>query len=393
MLELLKEQPADNIIALMGQFASDNRATKVDLGVGVYKNQIGVTPIMGAVKKAQALLLESQVSKSYVGLLGNLDFVQSMKNLILSDSLRSENFVGAQAPGGTGSLHQMFLLLRAANPNITVWISNPTWPNHPSMLRHLGIEFRYYRYFSEETGSIDFDGMMSDLAEAKCNDVILLHGCCHNPTGANLSVAEWDSISQLCLKNEIIPLVDLAYQGFGDGLEEDVLGLRRMAGLVPELIIAASCSKNFGLYRDRVGVALYLNENKKVLSLTSDNLKSVNRLTYSFPPDWGATVVNTILNDSGLRAEWNEEVQDIRSSITYLRLGLRDALKRATNSDRFAFLGEHKGMFSRLGLTKGQVDLLRKDHAIYMVGDSRINIAGLNEKSVNVLANAVAKIL
>ena len=175
MLELLKEQPADNIIALMGQFANDNRATKVDLGVGVYKNQSGVTPIMGAVKKAQALLLESQVSKSYVGLLGNLDFVQSMKNLILSDSLRSENFVGAQAPGGTGSLNQMFLLLRAANPNITVWISNPTWPNHPSMLRHLGIEFRYYRYFSEETGSIDFDGMMSDLAEAKCNDVVLLH--------------------------------------------------------------------------------------------------------------------------------------------------------------------------------------------------------------------------
>ncbi len=393
MFELLKEQPADNIIALMGQFANDKRADKLDLGVGVYKNQNGVTPVMNSVKKAEAFLLESQTSKSYVGLLGNLDFVHSMKNLILSESFGDESFVGAQAPGGTGSLHQMFLLLRQANPNLTVWISNPTWPNHSSMLRHLGINFSYYRYFSEDTGDIDFSGMIEDLSKSKPSDVVLLHGCCHNPTGVNINTSEWDSISELCLKNEITPMVDLAYQGFGDGLEEDVVGLRRMVKVVPELIIAASCSKNFGLYRDRVGVALYINENKKVLSLVADNLKSVNRLTYSFPPDWGGTVVNTILNDSELRKIWHDEIQNIRSSISFLRLGLCKALKRSTNSDRFSFLGQHKGMFSRLGLTGDQVARLRKDHAIYMVGDSRINIAGLNEKSVNALAMAVSKVL
>lgn len=393
MLELLKEQPADNILSLMGLFANDERDPKLDLGVGVYKNQYGITPIMKSVKKAEAVLLENQISKSYVGLLGNLDFVQSMKNLILSDVVQPRNFVGSQAPGGTGSLHQMFLLLRAAKPDLTVWISNPTWPNHPAMLRHLGLKYRYYRYFSENTGGIDFEGMMFDLAQAKGNDVILVHGCCHNPSGANLSMAQWEALSKLCEKNGILPMVDLAYQGFGNGLENDVAGLRLMAQEVSELIIAASCSKNFGLYRDRVGVALYVNSNAKVLPIVSDNLKSMNRLTYSFPPDWGATVVHTILNDLELRNSWQEEIEGIRSSIMELRLRLKEALAASTKSDRFSFLSEHSGMFSRLGLDKTQVDLLRKNHAVYMVGDSRINLAGLNLETVDLLAKAVAAVL
>ena len=393
MLELLKEQPADNILSLMGMYSNDKRPNKLDLGVGVYKNQDGITPIMRAVKKAETILLNNQNSKSYVGLLGNLDFVESMKSLILSDSITSEQCVGAQAPGGTGSLHQMFLLLRQANPELTVWISNPTWPNHLSMLRHLGINFRYYHYFSLETGRIDFDSMLADLKSAKSNDVVLIHGCCHNPTGANLDLEQWETISELCEKKGILPMIDLAYQGFGNGLSADTAGLRKMVKKVSEMIICASCSKNFGLYRDRVGVALYCNDNTKTLSLVSENLKSVNRLTYSFPPDWGASVVDLILNDPGLKKEWVEEVESIRLSIAALRASLRDALKRSTNSERFDFLGEHEGMFSRLGLTSQQVELLRKDHAVYMVGDSRINVAGLNMNNVELLASAVSKVI
>ncbi len=393
MFELLKEQPADNILALMGMYASDKRTEKLDLGVGVYRNSDGLTPVMDAVKKAENTLLKDQISKSYVGLLGNLEFVASMKKLILSKSISDDNYVGAQAPGGTGSLHQLFLLLRQANPELTVWISSPTWPNHSSMLKHLGLNFKYYRYFSEKTASVDFDGMVSDLRQAGRNDVILLHGCCHNPTGANLTLSQWNEVAQLCERLGVMPMVDLAYQGFGRGLNEDVEGLRCMASAVPELAIAASCSKNFGIYRDRVGVALYCNKDTQVLPIVSGNLKSVNRLTYSFPPDWGATVVSMILRDKNLRQLWDSEVNGIKDNINVLRLELKNALRRSTKSDRFAFLTDHTGMFSRLGLSKEQVVSLRRDHAVYMVGDSRINIAGLNSQTVEVLSNAVAKVL
>ncbi len=393
MFELLKEQPADNILALMGMYASDKRTKKLDLGVGVYRNSDGITPIMDAVKKAENVLIKKQISKSYVGLLGNLDFVTGMKELILSNSISDYNYVGAQAPGGTGSLHQIFLLLKQANPELTVWISNPTWPNHSSMLKHLGLNFSYYRYFSEQTGIVDFDGMFADLQQAKQNDVILLHGCCHNPTGANLTVSQWEEVAKLCERDGVMPMVDLAYQGFGHGLNEDVEGLRLMASMVPELAVAASCSKNFGIYRDRVGVVLYCNKDNQVLPIVSGNLKSVNRLTYSFPPDWGATVVSTILYDKNLRQSWDNEVNGIKNSINALRLELKNALRRCTKSDRFAFLTDHTGMFSRLGLSSKQVIALRQEHAVYMVGDSRINIAGLNSQTVEFLSNAIAKVL
>ena len=393
MFELLKEQPADNILALMGMYASDKRTDKLDLGVGVYRNSQGLTPVMDSVKRAENALLKKQISKSYVGLLGNLDFVMAMKELILSNSIPDHNFVGAQAPGGTGSLHQLFLLLKLANPELTVWISNPTWPNHSSMLKHLGLNFKYYRYFSEDTGSVDFDAMIADLRQASRNDVILIHGCCHNPTGANLTVNQWNEVSQLCETAGVMPMIDLAYQGFGRGLNEDVEGLRLMASSVPELAIAASCSKNFGIYRDRVGVALYCNRNAQILPTVSGNLKAVNRLTYSFPPDWGATVVSMILRDKNLRQSWDNELNGIKDSINTLRLELKNALQRSTKSDRFAFLTDHTGMFSRLGLSKEQVISLRQEHAVYMVGDSRINIAGLNSQTVEVLSNAVSKVI
>ena len=393
MFENLMVQPADNIMALMGMFASDERKSKIDLGVGVYKDRTGNTPILEAVKIAEKQLLKDQASKSYVGLLGSLGFVDQIVNLILHDSVSKDRVVGAQAPGGTGALHQLFLLVRAARSDATVWVSTPTWPNHPAILKHLGLSFKSYRYFDEATCSVDFNSMREDLLEAKSGDVLLLHGCCHNPTGANLKSEEWAEITDICLEKNISPLIDLAYQGFGDGLENDVIGMQSMASKVPNMMIAASCSKNFGVYRDRVGAAIVIAEEHSAAKLVEDNLKSLNRLTFSFPPDHGAAVVEQILVNPELRKNWQTELEIMRKGMLDLRLGLSNALKRATKSDRFDFIADHRGMFSRLGLNKKNVKVLREEYGIYMVSDSRINIAGLNSQKIDFLAASISEIL
>tara|TARA_A100001015_G_scaffold301559_1_gene388543 strand:- start:2096 stop:3277 length:1182 start_codon:yes stop_codon:yes gene_type:complete len=393
MFERLTIQPADKIMALMAMFASDERETKIDLGVGVYKDNTGNTPIVKAVKIAEKQLLNKQLSKSYVGLLGSLGFVDQISNLILDNSVCKSRVTGAQAPGGTGALHQLFLLIRAARSEATVWVSAPTWPNHPAMLSHLGLSIKNYRYFEEKTCSVDFDGMREDLRNAKSGDIILLHGCCHNPTGANLSIEQWEEITSICLKSNITPLIDLAYQGFGDGLEQDVLGLRSMALSVPNMMIAGSCSKNFGVYRDRVGAAIVIAEERSAAKLAEDNLKSLNRLTFSFPPDHGAAVIETILTDPNLRQNWVSELENMRKGMLDLRLMLSKSLQRKTKSDRFNFISEHRGMFSRLGLTEQNVQILRERFGIYMVSDSRINIAGLQAGNIDFLSSAISKIL
>ncbi len=393
MFENLMVQPADNIMALMGMFASDERKSKIDLGVGVYKDSTGNTPILEAVKIAEKQLLKDQASKSYVGLLGSLGFVDQLVNLILNDSVSRARVVGAQAPGGTGALHQLFLLVRAARSNTTVWVSTPTWPNHPAILKHLGLSLKRYRYFNEDTCSVDFNSMREDLLKAKSGDVLLLHGCCHNPTGANLKSEEWAEITNICLKKNISPLIDVAYQGFGDGLENDVMGMQSMASKVPNMMIAASCSKNFGVYRDRVGAAIVIAEDNSTAKLAEDNLKSLNRLTFSFPPDHGAAVVERILKTPELKKKWQTELENMRKGMLDSRTGLCNALKKATMSDRFDFIADHRGMFSRLGLNENNVKLLREEFGIYMVSDSRINIAGLNPKKIDFLASSISKIL
>ena len=393
MFEKLMTQPADNIMALMGIFASDKRDNKIDLGVGVYKDKTGNTPIMGAVKAAEQQLLNSQASKSYVGLLGSLGFVDQIITLTLGQSIEKSRIVGAQAPGGTGALHQLFLLIRAANPNATVWISTPTWPNHPAILKHLGLASQSYRYFDEITCKVDFDAMKNDLSKAKSGDILLLHGCCHNPTGANLEATQWNEITNICLQKNITPLIDIAYQGFGDGLEQDVAGLRSMAHRVPNIMLAASCSKNFGVYRDRVGAAIVVAKEQATAKLAEDNLKSLNRLTFSFPPDHGATIVELILTDANLKKEWSNELENMRKGMLGLRLSLAGSLKDKTKSDRFDFVANHRGMFSRLGLSKKNVEVLRDEYGIYMISDSRINIAGLQAEKIDILASAVSKIL
>ncbi len=389
MLEALKAQPTDKIIELMGLFSADPRSDKIDLGVGVYKDAQGKTPVMRAVKVAEARLLEQQTTKSYVGLLGDLGFVEAMRALIFGDSVSADRIAGAQTPGGTGAIRQLLELVRLGNPEARVFHSHPTWPNHPAILNYLGMPSRTYRYFDAATRGVDFAGMLADLDAAERGDVVLLHGCCHNPTGANLDFEQWRAVTEFLARRGAVPMIDLAYLGFGDGLEADAAGLRHMAGQVPEMLLAASCSKNFGLYRDRVGVSLVVAGAPNLAAITRGNLAMLNRLTYSFPPDHGAKVVEIILSDAGLKTEWMAELEGMRQTMLGLRTGLAEALRRASNSDRFDFVAHHRGMFSLVGASPEQVAALRRDHGIYMVGDSRINIAGLPAGRLDHLAAAI----
>lgn len=392
MLETLKAPAPDKIIELIGLFAADPRTDKLDLGVGVYKDAQGRTPIMRAVKAAEQRLWQAQTTKSYTALLGDGVFLGGMQAMIFGDSVAADRIGAAQTPGGTGAVRQLFELARLANPGVTVWLSDPTWPNHPAILKHLGIPARSYRYFDAATLGVDFEGMVADLGAAAPGDVVLLHGCCHNPTGANLDLGQWQTLTDLCLAQGLVPMIDLAYQGFGDGLAEDVAGLRLMAGAVPELLVAASCSKNFGLYRDRVGAAFAVTATAALAPVAKGNLGTLNRLTYSFPPDHGAATVGIILGDAGLRTDWEAELEAMRATMLTLRQGLAEALRRASNSDRFDFIARHRGMFSRLGASPEQVAALRAEHGVYMMGDSRINVAGLPAGGMDKLAAAIVAV-
>ena len=386
MFDALKPQVQDKILILMQMYRDDPRKDKIDLGVGVYKDATGLTPVMRAVKAAERRLWEVETTKTYTGLAGDPAFNAAMVRLILGADVPA---AAVATPGGTGAIRQGFELIRMAAPEAVVWLSNPTWPNHPSILNYLEMKTAEYRYFDAASGGLDVPGMLADLGRVAPGDVVLLHGCCHNPTGANPSAADWAAIADVLAARGAIPFVDLAYQGFGDGLEADAAATRMIAARFPEVLIAASCSKNFGIYRERTGVLIALGGD---LGVTQGNLAYLNRQNFSFPPDHGARLVTMILADDALRADWQAELEEVRLHMLTLRQDLADALRRDTNSDRFDFVAAHRGMFSRLGLTETQVNRLRTEHGIYMVGDSRINIAGLNAATIPVLAAAVAQV-
>ena len=389
MFQSLKEQPADKILALMQKYKEDPRESKIDLGVGVYKNAAGLTPVMRAVKTAEQQLWERETTKSYVGLVGDPQFSDVMVDLVLSDSVARGNVAAAATPGGTGAVRQAFELLKMANPDVRVFVSDPTWPNHLSILKYLDLPVVPYRYFDSETRGVDFAGMMEDLAEARSGDVILLHGCCHNPTGANLNMSQWQEVVDFLNTSGATPMIDIAYQGFGDGLQEDAAGTRLVASSVPETVIAASCSKNFGIYRERTGLLMVVSQDATAKGLNQSTLAFLNRQNFSFPPDHGARLVTMVLSDPALRADWAAELEEVRLGMLDLRTQLASELQRLSGSDRFGFLAQHRGMFSRLGASAEHVEKLRADHAVYMVGDSRMNIAGLNSATVPVLAQAI----
>lgn len=390
MLSNLRPQPADKILALMQAFRDDPRPVKIDLGVGVYKDADGHTPVMRAVKAAEKRLWETQDTKAYTGLAGDPAFGAAMADLILGGSVDRGRVAVAAQPGGTGAIHQALELVKLAAPGATVWVSDPTWPNHNAIVKHLGLPLREYRYFDEATRGVAFEAMLEDLGTVAAGDAVLLHGCCHNPTGANLTLDQWDAVADLIAARGAVAVVDLAYQGFGDGLETDAAPTRLLARKLPELLIAASCSKNFGIYRERTGALLAIAPEAGMQGVVQANLNTMNRLNFSFPPDHGARVVTMILTDPALRADWEAELEETRQGMLRLRTQLAEELRKATNSDRFDFVAAHRGMFSRIGASPAQVEEMRATDGIYMVGDSRLNIAGLNADTVPVLARAIA---
>ncbi|MEM7488076.1 MAG: amino acid aminotransferase [Pseudomonadota bacterium] len=395
MLETLQPQAPDKILALMAAFKEDPRDAKIDLGVGVYKDASGHTPVMRAVKAAERRLVEEQTTKVYTGLAGDPGFGDALSDLVLGSAKPADRLAMVATPGGTGAIRQGLELMQmaagagAGDREATLWLSAPTWPNHPAIAKYLGVRLAEYRYFDAGTGTVDFDGMMEDLRGATAGDVVMLHGCCHNPTGANLTGAEWEAVADLCTERGLVPFVDIAYQGFGDGLDADAAGVRALVAKVPEAMIGASCSKNFGIYRERTGLLMAIAPSAEKLKVTQGAMAALNRMNFSFPPDHGARCVQTILGDADLRADWEAELEEVRTGMLALREGLAAALRQRTNSDRFDFLARHRGMFSLLGASPEQVEAMRRDHGVYMVGDSRMNIAGLNEATVPKLADAI----
>jgi len=372
----LKPQAPDALLALIGMFAADPRADKIDLGVGVYRDETGVTPVFRAVKAAERTLVETQASKSYLGPEGDIRFTDLLKPIVFGAGFDHQSVVGVQTPGGTGALRLAAELIAAAKPGGKVWLGTPTWPNHPPTFAAAHLTLATYRYFDQASQTILFDEMLAALKGAEAGDVVLLHGCCHNPTGANLTAGQWREVAALAAGRGLIPLVDLAYQGLGDGLDEDAAGLRAVLEACEDVIVAFSCDKNFGLYRDRVG-ALYVRAKQAARAeLVLSNMLALARPNWSMPPDHGAAVVRTILDDAALAADWRDELTSMRLRIAQVRQAL------AAGHPFLAPLAHQQGMFSLLPLSPEQVGTLRKDHAVYMAGSGRANLAGLTLKTV-----------
>lgn len=378
----LKPQAPDALLALIGMFAADPRGDKIDLGVGVYKDESGATPVFRAVKAAEKKLVETQDSKSYLGPEGDARFTELLKPIIFGAAL-GEGLTGVQTPGGTGALRLGAELIAAAKPATKVWLGTPTWPNHPPVFSSAGLALATYRYFDQATQEIRFEEMIQALSSAEAGDVVLLHGCCHNPTGANLTAAQWDEIATLVHRRGLVPLVDLAYQGLGSGLDEDAAGLRRILDSSEDVVVAFSCDKNFGLYRDRVGALYVRSRSKARAELVQQNMQALARANWSMPPDHGAAIVRTILDTPALEADWREELATMRDRINAVRHALAD------HDSWFEPQRRQQGMFALLPLSPDQVAALRKDHGVYMAGSGRINVAGLTLRTVPQFVQAV----
>ncbi|KII75936.1 aromatic amino acid transaminase [Vibrio renipiscarius] len=382
----------DPILSLSVAYRNDPRTEKVDLGIGVYKNSAGETPIMRAISQAQDIVVATQKTKSYVGLAGCEEFNHAMVNLVLDGTSVFDRVAAVQTPGASGALRMLGDLMKVAQPNTTVWISNPSYVNHKPVMEAAGLKVKYYQYFSAETKQVDKTRMLEDLSKAGKDDVVLLHGCCHNPTGADIDFDAWQQITQLAQKNGFTPFVDIAYQGFGDGLDEDAKGVRFMANNVPEMLITTSCSKNFGLYRERTGAAIVIGQSASDVSNAKGKLLTLARSTYTMPPDHGAALVKTILQNQGLTDIWKQELCEMQQRLLSLRKSLCDELRNTHKTSQFDFIESHKGMFTVLGFSQGQMSQLREEYGIYGVGDGRINIAGLTEKDIPYVAEAIMNV-
>lgn len=388
--------PADPILGLTEAFKADPRTDKVNLGVGIYKDEAGQTPVLKSVKLAEAKLLEEEKTKSYLGIEGVALYNQAVQQLLFGKDnaiIAEGRAVTAQAPGGTGSLRVAAEFVLSNTDSKTIWISNPTWANHKNIFETAGLEIKEYSYYRAETHDLDFDAMMTDLQQASEGDLVLLHGCCHNPTGIDLNINQWQQVAKLCAEKGLVPLFDFAYQGFGTGIEEDAQGLRAVAALVPELLVANSFSKNFGLYNERIGAVTLVAKDSESVARAFSQVKRTIRANYSNPPAHGAMIVSTILNDGELNALWQQELTEMRQRIASMRTLFVESLKAEGVDRDFSFISRQNGMFSFSGLNKEQVARLKDEFGVYIVGSGRISVAGMTKTNMPVICKAIAKVL
>ena len=390
MFETLQKATLDKIFVLMAEYAADPRTDKIDLGVGVYKDDKNNTPIMSAVKKAEQRMHDNAKTKTYMGVVGNKGFSSAVVQLVLDGKVDASRIRTVNGPGGTGALSILLNVLGRARPGGRIWMSDPTWPNHWPMAELVGLKPQYYPYFDAETRRIDFPAMLNTIDGLGPDDVVLLHACCHNPTGANLSPAQWDEVAASLKRTGAFPLIDLAYLGFGDGLEQDAYGVRKLATTLPESMIAFSGSKNFGLYRDRVGAAYAMAADPSLVGAIMSNGHTLARANWSMPPDHGASAVRMILRDAGMTKLWLDELDDMRARMRQVRDRLGAAGKVGTLD--LTPCGMQNGLFSMLALTPEQILKLREEHGVYMAGSGRINIAGLTMGNIDKFIGALAAV-
>ena len=396
MFEQVQPAPPDAILGLTEAYRSDPNPAKINLGVGVYKDESGHTPVLESVKEAERRLLDSETTKTYLPIDGPPEYGSAVQRLLFGaehEVVTTGRAATAQTPGGTAALRIAAEYLKSLHPDASVWLSEPTWPNHPQIFDAAGVRTKSYPYFDARVNGLAFDAMLDALRQVPAGNVVLLHACCHNPTGVDPTPEQWQQIGDVLAERGALPLVDFAYQGFANGLREDAVGLLTLSERVPELLIANSFSKNFGLYGERTGgLTVVARDSAQALAVMS-HVKKCIRANYSNPPAHGGRIVTAILSDEGLRRQWEEEVQRMRDRINGMRKRFVDTLKAKGAPGDFSFIAAQNGMFSFSGLTREQVDVLRAEHAIYIVGSGRINVAGMTSDNMDRLCEAITEVL
>jgi aspartate/tyrosine/aromatic aminotransferase len=396
MFETIAPAPPDAILGLTEAFKKDKNPRKVNLGVGVYKDAGGQTPILGSVKAAEERLLRTENTKNYLPIDGQPEFDRATVELLFGadhQALSEQRTVTAQAPGGTGALRVAADFVFSTLGKRTVWLSDPTWPNHPQVFQAAGLATATYPYFDKQSNGVAFSALLEALQVAPAGDVVVLHGCCHNPTGVDLQPEQWQAIGEVLAARNLLPLVDFAYQGFANGLEEDAAGLHVLAQQCDNMLVASSYSKNFGLYNERVGALTLVAADSSQAEAALSHIKRVARANYSNPPAHGGAIVATVLNDEALRSQWVEEVADMRERINTMRHLFVETLQEKGVERDFSFIARQRGMFSFSGLNADQVKALRERYAIYIVGSGRISVAGMTEENMDYLCSAIAEVL
>ena len=396
MFEKISAAPADPILGLNDEFNSDTRSHKINLGIGVYKDASGNTPVLTSVKKAEADLLEMEQSKSYLSIPGPADYALAVQKLLFGENaqfIADKRAQTAQAPGGTGGLRLAAELIKRQLGDVTVWVSEPTWANHIGIFEAVGLDIARYNYYDADAHDMDFDATMADLANAKTGDVVLFHGCCHNPSGIDPDAGQWAQLAKLCADKGLLPLFDFAYQGFARGLNEDAEGLRLFAEYCDEILIASSFSKNFGIYSERTGAFTLVAKTSEIATTAFSQMKSIIRVIYSNPPKHGGALVAHILNNADLRVEWEAELAEMRARVQKMRQLFVATLKEKGVTTDFSFIERQNGMFSFSGLNKDQVLKIREDSAVYAVNSGRFNVAAMTEGNMDALCEAITAVV